>query len=172
MLLWSSLSLLGNYRFSRAPRPPVVERGREKTRRGTGGGGGGGRRKREPCRRRVAKLGNSSLRYAILSSEVARVGAKGFASSGFHPRFFHRVTSAREIRFTSLSARNENPRASKVNDIAPRNEATRSLEVLNINRWIGCCVHVSLHGLCYVCISEENWIVSSVLRDKRASWFF
>lgn len=68
----------------------LVERGREKTRRGGAeGGGGGGKGGREGGRR------DSSPRSAGLER-------KGSASSGFHPRFFHRVTSAREIRFAAF----------------------------------------------------------------------
>lgn len=124
MLLWSLLSLRGNCRFPPSGWFCLVERGREKRRHreaGTRGRGHDNEEERENCCSNllpciiVSRIDRTPLTYwysptlishlrasfcsLSSSSSFSRVRVKRFALSGFHPRFFHRIASAREIRF-------------------------------------------------------------------------
>jgi len=141
MLLWSPLSLLGNYRFSRTPRPneDAIRREEEE-------------QKEEEKEEEDEEENGSTTRFF---SETDRVGAKGFTSSGFHPRFFHRVTSAREIRFAASSR--ENPRFQGRWHRAKETASPWEYAKYTLSRWVGrrinmcrlCELHIS-----NICISE------------------
>jgi len=101
---------------------------------------------------------------AAVFLRVTRVGAKGFASSRFHPRFFHRVTSAREIHGPPLSAQERQRRreATASRSMTCRTSSSGRYEVLNINLTSLDCIRIAT-------FASRRTVLYRVLLSRRAS---